>query len=89
MLNFSKVNSGENQFDEMQKHLSKVNYSKLTSLLHTVDGHWGMNFFSNLSMGYHLFLEKIGRGVEICTSLEILTRPCNQSYKRLAPKRCN
>ena len=39
------MNSGENQFNEMQKHLSKLKYSKLTSQLDTVDGHWGRIFF--------------------------------------------
>ena len=46
------ASSGENQFNEMQKHISKVNYSKLTSQHGTVDGQWGMKFDSNFLMGY-------------------------------------
>ena len=35
-MEFSKLNSGENKLNEMQKHSSKVNYSELTSQLDTV-----------------------------------------------------
>ena len=61
-----KVNFGENQFNEMQKqkHLSKVNYSKLTSQLDTVDGHKGMKFFLICQWGIKI-LEKVRRGVNI------------------------
>ena len=52
MRQMLKVNSGENQFNEMQNDLSKVHYSKLISQLDTVDGQWGMNFFSSFSKGY-------------------------------------
>ena len=56
---FQKVNSGENQFNDMQKHLSKLNYRKLTSQLDTVDGHWGMICFLIVQWGINIFIENL------------------------------
>ena len=54
--------------NEMQKHLSKVNYSKLTSQLHTVDGHWDMKFLSNFQWGSKTFREN-WKGCENCSTV--------------------
>ena len=45
------------KFNEMQKHLSKVNYSKLTSQLDAVDGHWGIKWFLIFQWGIKFFRE--------------------------------